>query len=91
MLDQSPTLHPCFIILGVDLLFVKRALDVAQSSVYSLHKTSTREHILKRANDFGASCGVLAELKFDLPRTYGFHKKQSVDVYVDFIRFEPQR
>lgn len=72
---------------GVDILFLKVALEMAKSSVYSLHKTSTRNHIEKKAIDFGSKCHVLAELKFDLPSTYKFHKKKSVDIHVDFIRF----
>ena len=30
---------------------------------------------------------VMAQLRFDLPKTYKFHKKQSVDIEVDLIRF----
>ena len=30
---------------------------------------------------------VVAELRFDLPSTYKFHKYSSVDIKVDFIRF----
>jgi len=30
---------------------------------------------------------VVAELRFDLPNTYKFHKKRSVDVQVDLYRF----
>ena len=30
---------------------------------------------------------VLAELRFDLPASYRFHTKDSVDIEVDFIRF----
>ena len=30
---------------------------------------------------------VVAELKYDLPSTYKHHKKQSLDIHVDFIRF----
>merc|ERR1711974_393919 len=74
---------------GVDLQFVERALKIADGAVYSLYKTSTREHIVKKAYEWNVSCEVLAELKFDLPRSYKFHNKQSVDVHVDFVRFEP--
>jgi predicted RNA methylase len=55
--------------------------------VYSLHKTSTREHIFIKAADWGVRAQVLAELRFDLPASYKFHKKQSVDIDVDFVRF----
>lgn len=30
---------------------------------------------------------VIAQLRFDLPKTYKFHKKNSVDVAVDLYRF----
>jgi predicted RNA methylase len=32
---------------------------------------------------------VVAELRYDLPATYRHHKKTSVDIEVDFIRFQP--
>lgn len=47
-----------------------------------------RTHVLKVASEYGAKGKVLAELKYDLPNTYKFHKKNSVDIQVDFIRFE---
>lgn len=72
---------------GVDMKFLQAALDLAMTSVYSLHKTSTREHILAKAADWGVRAHVLAELRFDLPASYRFHKKLSVDIEVDFIRF----
>ncbi|KAL5007170.1 hypothetical protein ScPMuIL_015976 [Solemya velum] len=72
---------------GMDMLFLRSALDISSNAVYSLHKTSTREHIKKKASDWGVELEVVAELRFDLPNTYKFHKKQSVDIEVDFIRF----
>jgi predicted RNA methylase len=72
---------------GIDMKFLQISLDLATTSVYSLHKTSTREHILTKAADWGVRAQVLAELRFDLPASYKFHKKQSVDIEVDFVRF----
>jgi predicted RNA methylase len=72
---------------GIDMKFLHISLALATTSVYSLHKTSTREHILTKAADWGVRAQVLAELKFDLPASYKFHKKQSVDIEVDFFRF----
>jgi len=72
---------------GLDMLFLQRAIKMASTAVYSLHKTSTREHILKKASDWGVQPQVVAELKYDLPSTYKHHKKQSQDIHVDFIRF----
>ena len=58
------------------------------AAVYSLHKTATREHILKKAeNEWNVKVEVLAQLKYDLPASYKHHKKSNVDIDVDFMRF----
>jgi len=72
---------------GLDIKFLETGLRLSSNSVYSLHKTSTREHILKKAKDWGVTAQVIAELRYDLPNTYKHHKKSSVDIQVDFIRF----
>jgi len=72
---------------GLDIKFLETGLRLSSKSVYSLHKTSTREHILKKAKDWGVTAQVIAELRYDLPNTYKHHKKSSVDIHVDFIRF----
>jgi hypothetical protein len=55
-----------------------------------LHKSSTREHIGKIAvRDLKAkSAEVLAQLRYDLPATYRFHRQKSRDIEVDLWRFE---
>lgn len=72
---------------GMDMTFLKNALQMARTAVYSLHKTSTREHVQKKAADWKVKMEVVAELRYDLPASYKFHKKKSVDIEVDFIRF----
>ncbi|CAH1238111.1 METTL5 [Branchiostoma lanceolatum] len=72
---------------GIDMTFLRTALDMATESVYSLHKTSTRQHIKKKAKEWNVNMEVVAELRFDLPAMYKFHKHKSVDIEVDFIRF----
>ncbi len=72
---------------GVDMSFVQQGLRLATKAVYSLHKTSTRKHVLQKAQDWGVEAKVIAELRYDLPATYKHHKKASVDIEVDFIRF----
>nr|AFK42782.1 unknown [Lotus japonicus] len=76
---------------GADLDFVSVALKVASQAVYSLHKTSTRDHVKRTAlRDFGASSAeVLCELRFDVPKLYKFHKKKEVDIAVDLWQFVP--
>ncbi|XP_060786185.1 rRNA N6-adenosine-methyltransferase METTL5 isoform X1 [Neoarius graeffei] len=74
---------------GIDMQFLKTALSMSRGAVYSLHKTSTRDHIQKKASDWKVKMEVIAELRYDLPASYKFHKKKSVDIQVDFIRFTP--
>lgn len=66
------------------------AVQMAQSAVYSLHKTTTRAHVQKVAqrDPHVASAEVLAEMRFDLPATYAFHKQRSADIAVDLWRIE---
>ncbi|KAH9257653.1 hypothetical protein BASA81_004102 [Batrachochytrium salamandrivorans] len=74
---------------GADWVFLKCALGLSRV-VYSLHKTSTRKFLLESAKrEFDLeSAQVVAELRFQLPATYKFHKKDSVDIAVDLLRFE---
>ncbi|XP_031272201.1 methyltransferase-like protein 5 isoform X1 [Pistacia vera] len=78
---------------GADMDFLCVALKVASGAVYSLHKTSTRDHVKKAAlRDFNASSAeVLCELRYDVPQLYKFHKKKEVDIAVDLWRFVPKR
>ncbi|RZF42597.1 hypothetical protein LSTR_LSTR001392 [Laodelphax striatellus] len=73
---------------GADVKFVEAGLRLARSHLYSLHKTSTRKHITSLANAMpGVSVKVVAELRYNLPHTYKFHKRDSVDINVDLVRF----
>jgi hypothetical protein len=76
---------------GVDMAFLRAGLALCAhgGAVYSLHKTSTRAYIAKRAAGWGAGARVVAELHFEIPRMYKHHKKASLDVAVDFWRLVP--
>jgi len=54
----------------------------------SFHKRSTRDFLLKMIReDWGfAESEVVAEMKFDIPNSYKFHKCKTKDVEVDLIR-----
>jgi predicted RNA methylase len=72
---------------GIDTAFVMKALEYADT-VYSLHKTSTREHFERLAkNTDGLKVEVVAELKYDIPKTFSYHKEKTKDIYVDILRF----
>ncbi len=76
-------------VIIIDKLTTCLTKQVARVSVYSLHKTSTRAHIHKKAKQWGVDkAEVLAQLRFDIPSMYRFHKKASVDVEVDLWRFQ---
>eukprot|EP00037_Helgoeca_nana_P025219 m.273580 g.273580 ORF g.273580 m.273580 type:complete len:236 (-) comp26885_c1_seq7:3703-4410(-) len=72
---------------GHDVRFLERAVAMSRSAVYSLHKTSTRRFLAKTAASLGVEMEVVAEMRWALPATYKVHKKKSVDIAVDFLRF----
>jgi hypothetical protein len=53
-----------------------------------MHKTSTREGIARKVARWGVKFEVIAELQFDLPASYEFHKKNNVTIAVDLVRLE---
>ena len=69
---------------GIDALFLEQALAL---SLHNFYETVFQ----RKASEWGVDVQVLAELRFDLPATYRFHRRKSVDVAVDFIRFEHKR
>jgi len=71
---------------GIDVRFLRAAVDACSGAVYSLHKTSTRSYLEKKIKSWGLGVEVVAELKFDIPKMYKFHTKKSADVQVDLIR-----
>ena len=71
---------------GIDTVFVEKAMSSA-AVVYSLHKTSTRDHFIRKASEEGWKIDIIAELRYDLPKTHRFHKQKSKDIEVDLYRF----
>lgn len=72
---------------GLDMAFLNVAQELSSGSVYSLHKTSTREHVKKKAAELNLNCRVVAELRYNVDRTYSFHKQDTRDIAVDFVHF----
>lgn len=71
---------------GIDMLFLKRAINLATDSVYSLHKSSTRDYIMTKCKQWQVSGEPIVQIKYDLPHTYKFHHKKSIDIEVDLWR-----
>lgn len=72
---------------GIDMEFVKAGLMMSTNAVYSLHKSSTREHLRKKAKDWGVSIEILGQFKFEIADTFKCHKQKVVCIDVDFVRF----
>ncbi len=73
---------------GMDLRFLRTACRLARRTVYSFHKTSTRAFLQQQVTVWGYSFHVVAEMQFDLPQVYKFHKDKSRDIAVDLIRVD---
>jgi len=78
---------------GIDVAFLEAALRLAESNpslrtIYSMHKTSTRTHLQRKADGWKCQLTVIAEMKFDLPAKYAFHKHDNVAIAVDLLRFK---
>lgn len=72
---------------GMDMKFLKVAVQLSRNVVYSLHKTSTRDYIKKKTKELKVEGKVIAELRYNLESSLRFHKKASVDIEVDVWRF----
>ena len=70
---------------GIDVRFLQTATRLAKTAVYSFHKSSTRDYLLRTVREWGHEAQVVAEMRFDIPQTYKFHKQKSVDVAVDLL------
>ncbi|XP_072943443.1 rRNA N(6)-adenosine-methyltransferase METTL5 [Epargyreus clarus] len=68
---------------GIDMQFLQMGLTVCSGSVYSLHKTSTRSFIDKKVREWDVDGYVVAELEFELPASYKFHRQEAVEISVD--------
>lgn len=71
---------------GIDAQFLRSSTRLARKSVYSFHKTSTRPFLSKLVAEWGYKLEVAAEMKFDIPQSYKFHKQATKDVEVDLLR-----
>nr|XP_055163723.1 rRNA N6-adenosine-methyltransferase METTL5 [Nyctereutes procyonoides] len=65
-------------------------VDMVQCGLFVLFITNPLfrpPHIQKKATEWKIKIDIIAELRYDLPASYKFHKKKSVDIEVDLIRF----
>ncbi|GBN21479.1 Methyltransferase-like protein 5 [Araneus ventricosus] len=72
---------------GIDMMFLKTALSLARHTVYSLHKSSTIEHIGKKAKQWNVKMEPLYEMVFNVNKSRKQHKSESRDFQVHLLRF----
>lgn len=93
----APEQQDEFSSIGIDMHFLHHASQLATHSIYSLHKTTTRDHIYKKAADWNMKMEVIAVLQFEIPKLEKKrpNRKNSTasnaplkPIEVDLIRFE---
>ena len=73
---------------GIDRLFVEKSLELA-STVYSFHKTSTRDYWLGTvAKELNCKVEPLFQVQFPIDRLFRFHRQDRKNIVVDILKFE---
>jgi predicted RNA methylase len=71
----------------LDKIFLRKAIQIGRI-IYSMHKSSTREHILRYLKRSGCKVHAIHEYTLDVPRMFEHHRKLRHAVKVDFYRIE---
>jgi len=69
----------------MDKLFLSKAMAIAKV-VYSLHKRSTRQYILRFIDSKNGSVETLFQMRLEIPRIFDFHRRKRYAVDVDLYR-----
>lgn len=62
---------------GADVNFLKSAVNICNGCVYSLHKMSTKDYLVKFYKRNGIKELNAFKVEYDLPKTYKFHKENN--------------
>jgi predicted RNA methylase len=78
--------------LGVDLIFLKMASKLSTNSIYSIHKSVTRQYIKQLAKSWNMSMEVVSQLRYNIPKVETrnkrlLHEAPDKDIEVDLLRF----
>jgi len=73
-----------------DTRFLEKALQLAPV-VYSIHKSSTREFLLKFLKKLGAQVSQVRSMKMTIPHLFEFHEKRQAIVEIDLYRIIQER
>jgi predicted RNA methylase len=70
-----------------DKIFLRKAVSIAPV-VYSIHKSSSREHLLGYLRRSRCSVSAIHQYTLDIPKMFDYHKKRRYPVQVDCFRIE---
>jgi predicted RNA methylase len=73
-----------------DTRFLEKALELAPV-VYSIHKSSTRDFLLKFVGQLGAQVDQVRSMKMAIPHLFEFHEKRQAIVEIDLYRIIQER
>lgn len=68
-----------------DIRFLQSALKIGKV-VYSIHKTTTREHLDHWFREQGSRAELIMTTKMEIPHQFSFHKKKKSFVGIDVFR-----
>jgi len=71
----------------LDKVFLRKAIRIGRV-VYSMHKSASREHILRYLKRCGCKVHAIHEYTLDIPRMFEHHRKRKHSVKVDCYRVE---
>ncbi len=68
-----------------DTRFLEKAFQLAPV-IYSIHKSSTREYLVKFLTNSGSHIDQVRSMKMEIPHLFEFHEKKRGNVEVDLYR-----
>jgi predicted RNA methylase len=77
-------------IAHADTRFLEKALQLSPA-VYSIHKSSTRDFLLKFVTKLGAQVDQIRSMKMMIPHLFEFHDKRQAIVEIDLYRIIQER
>lgn len=71
-------------------IYIKYLKEICSGDIYSLHKTTTRDYLLKLGEKNERKAEVLMEIDFPLPKKFkNYHKKDMAYTKVDLVHYFP--
>jgi len=71
----------------LDKVFLRKAIQIGRV-VYSIHKSATRDHIVRYLKRCGCKADAVHEYTLDVPKMFEHHRKRKYPVKVDLYRVE---